>query len=198
MRQRKLKHVNKELMENRGVLVSPKQLDLTNVYLEIGAGKGEFITSLALDNPNKIYVALEINIDICFRILEKKEALKLDNLIIILDDANNLLNYLPKGSIKELYLNFSDPWPKPRHHKRRLTYQTLLDLYLILLSKDGVIQVRTDHKAFFMDSLDYIENRFKIIDKNYNLPSSKYQTEYEKKKRLKGPIYQMKASRLDD
>ncbi len=198
MRQKRLKYVNLELMEENGVMITPKKLNINNYYLEIGAGKGDFITSLALDNPNDTFVAVEMNIDVCYRILEKKLANNIENLIIILDNATNLLEYFNENSAKTIFLNFSDPWPKPRHHKRRLTYYPFLDLYDKLLKDDGIIQYRTDHLNFFNDSLDYIETKFNPFDVNYDLEASKYQTEYEVRKRLKGSIYQLKAGKYDD
>ncbi|HHW79826.1 MAG TPA: tRNA (guanosine(46)-N7)-methyltransferase TrmB [Acholeplasmataceae bacterium] len=198
MRQKKLKYVTLELMEENGVIVRPEKLNITNYHLEIGAGKGDFITSLALDNPNTTFVAIERNINVCYRILEKKNLNQIDNLIIILDDANNLFEYFHFNSAKMIYLNFSDPWPKPRHHKRRLTYKPFLEIYQQLLNKDGIIQFRTDHLAFFNDSLNYFENNFNIYEADFDLEESKYQTEYEKKKRLKGKIYQLKAGQKYD
>ena len=196
MRQKNLKYVNIELMEQNGVITQPTKLNIENFHLEIGAGKGMFITSLAKDNPNELFIAIEKNINVCYRILEKE--LDLNNLIIILDDATNLLEYFNLGSAKMIYLNFSDPWPKARHHKRRLTFYPFLEMYNELLNDLGHIQVRTDHLAFFEDSVEYIETKFNVLDVNYDFPKTNYQTEYESKKRLKGKIYQLKAGKKND
>lgn len=195
MRQKKLKYVTLALMEENGVIIKPQKLNIDNFFLEIGAGKGDFITKLAIDNPNDTFVAVEMNINVCYRILEKKLAGNINNLTIILDDANNLLEYFNNNTANTIYLNFSDPWPKPRHHKRRLTYYPFLDLYNKLLNDKGTIQFRTDHLNFFNDSLEYFEAKYNIFDVNYQLEQSKYQTEYEVKKRLKGNIYQLKAGK---
>ncbi|PKK92958.1 MAG: tRNA (guanosine(46)-N7)-methyltransferase TrmB, partial [Tenericutes bacterium HGW-Tenericutes-6] len=93
MRQKKIKYATRELMEAYDVITLPKMLDLNDdrpVFIEIGSGKGQFITSLARDNKAHLYIALEMNINVCYRILEKKNELKLDNLIIILGDAKDL------------------------------------------------------------------------------------------------------------
>jgi len=193
MRQKKVKYATKEILESYGVIVEPKQLkwDQKKVFLEIGSGKGQFISALAFDHPNDIFIAMEVNINVCYRIMEKKEALKLDNLVIILGDASYLNLYFEKNSIDGIYLNFSDPWPKAKHHKRRLTYPTFLKTYVELLKDDGFLQFRTDHPILFQDSLEYIEPYFKMIEINYNLDASAYMTEYEIKKRAIGPIYQL-------
>lgn len=198
MRQKRLKHVNIEMMKAQGVITDISVLNTNGGFLEVGSGKGQFITSLALDNSDKEFFALEKNIDVCYRILEKKIALGLDNLTIILGDANNLTSYFNKGSIQKIYLNFSDPWPKAKHHKRRLSYKPFLDIYKDLLMSNGELQLRTDHQSFFDDSLQYIECMFKLDDVNYNYKRGKYYTEYELKKLEKGNIYQLKASVKDE
>lgn len=192
MRQKRLKFVNLQLMKDLGVLTEPKLINTNNkeVHLEIGSGKGQFITSLAKDNPNKLFIAVEKNINVCYRIVEKRNQLELDNLIIILDDSNNLLNYLNPQTVNKIYLNFSDPWPKAKHHKRRLTYEPFLQLYKKLLVKEGIISLRTDHYNFFIDSIDYLEKYFYIYDIDLDYQSNEYQTEYEQKKRKIGKIYQ--------
>lgn len=197
MRQKKLKHVDIDLMNELGVITKVKHLDTSNysvVNLEIGSGKGQFITSLANDNKDELFIALERNINVCYRIIEKKLELKLDNLIVILGDSENLLEYLSENTVNNIFLNFSDPWPKARHHKRRLTYQPFLNIYKKLLVSNGILQLRTDHLDLFNDSLEYFENNFNIFDVNRDYKSNEYYTEYEKKKRKIGKIYQSRGS----
>ena len=193
MRQKKVKYATKEILESYDVVIEPKMLDFKEkrVFLEIGSGKGQFITKLAEDNPNDIYIAMEVNINVCYRIMEKKESMKLDNLIIILGDASFLNLYFSENTIDGIYLNFSDPWPKAKHHKRRLTYPTFLKTYVKLLKDHGFIQFRTDHPTLFHESIEYIENYFLITEVNQQLEASLYMTEYEIKKRAIGPIYQL-------
>ena len=193
MRQKKLKYVNLELLEDGGVLVDtvPVEIYHPNTFLEIGSGKGLFITSLAKDHPENFYIAMEVNMNVCYRILEKKKELKLDNLLIILGNADDLLSYIKPQSISGLYLNFSDPWPKKKHHKRRLTAPSFMEKYIQVLKNDAFVQFRTDQIELFDSSIEYMHQYIKLIDINYALEPSRYMTEYEIKKRKIGPIYQL-------
>lgn len=202
MRQKRIKYVTMELLEKHGVITKVEALNIPKnkkINLEIGSGKGQFITKLALDYPHEIFIAMEVNKYVIYRILEKKLELKLDNLIIVLADAKYLETYFQDVLIDGLYLNFSDPWPKAKHHKRRLTYPSFLKLYLKILKKEASIQFRTDHLDLFNDSLTYIEPYFDLYDVTYDLEVSNYMTEYEEKKRQLGPIYQLKGKvKTDD
>ncbi len=164
------------------------------IYLEIGAGKGSFIVNSAKENKDILYVAVEKNESICYRILEKQEQLLLSNLVIICADAIDLCTYLKEKSVTKLFLNFSDPWPKKRHHKRRLTYYPFLRLYKKLLTEEGIIKIRTDSKDFFLDTITYLkaENYF-VYDIINMSPEVKHMSEYEINKRSNGPIYSLKA-----
>lgn len=194
MRQKKIKGLDKTKMQELEAITSPLKLKLEGtVHLEVGSGKGQFISSLANDNKDINYVALERNMDVCYRISQKKQEQQIKNLTVILDDSANILEYLEPNSVDLIYLNFSDPWPKDRHHKRRLTYYSFLELYLKLLKKDGVIQFRTDHESFFNDSITYISKYFDIFQKDFDYQSDKYYTEYEIKRIEKGNLYQLKA-----
>lgn len=195
MRQKTIKGVDEDLLQSRGVITDVYPLDLpnTSIHLEIGSGKGAFITQLAIDHPHEFFIALEKNKYVCYRILEKKEALHINNLAIILGDASDLLTYIGDRKINYIYLNFSDPWPKKKHHKRRLTASSFLNLYIKMMTKDSILQFRTDHQTFFEDSVETISKQFDIYDMDCNLPESLYMTEYETKKRKNGPIYQLKG-----
>lgn len=192
MRQRKIKQATESNLKEKGVITDIERIPLSDhpVYLEIGSGKGQFITSMAKDFPKIQFIAIEVNIDVCYRILEKKLEEKIDNLIIILGDAIHLETYVEKESIDAIYLNFSDPWPKSKHHKRRLTSTMFLDLYRHILKPNGFIQFRTDHLDLFEDSISYMSPYFEITDIIHHLPETRYMTEYEVKKRTEGPIYQ--------
>jgi len=164
------------------------------LHLEIGSGKGQFIYGLASLHQENDYVAVEKDINVAYRIVQKQEEQPLNNLYIINDDALHLEKYFEKHSISTLYLNFSDPWPKTRHHKRRLTFPTFLKLYKQFLTKDGIIELRTDHLELFNDSIGYFESEGFIITKiSYDSPIGESISEYETKKRLLGPIYSLKA-----
>lgn len=197
MRQRKIKNAAPTLLQQAGVIIEPVRLELPDqpIVLEIGSGKGDFIIQMARDYPDKSFYALEANANVLYRILQKNEAEKLNNLTIILGDAKDLLTYFAEHSIAEIYLNFSDPWPKKRHHKRRLTAKSFLELYKRILKRNGFIQFRTDHLALFAASIESfdLQPHFILIEVNYDLPLGKYVTEYEQKKRPSGPIYQLRA-----
>jgi tRNA (guanine-N7-)-methyltransferase len=196
MRQRHIKQATIENLSSMGVLFEPVYLDLSSyskVHLEIGAGKGQFITSLAKDFPNEMFIAIEMDKNVCFRIAEKKIEMKLDNLLILLTSAETITDWFHTETIHIIYLNFSDPWPKAKHHKRRLTWPIMLEKYKMVLKQDGILQFRTDHLVFFQDSLEYLESHFTITDVNMHVEESNYMTEYEVKKRKLGAIYQVKG-----
>lgn len=197
MRQKKIKEATIENLLELGVWVEPQVLpnqEDNDIFMEIGSGKGQFITSLAKDFPERQFVAVEKEQNVCFRLAQKRAEMGLENLIIIMDDAENLKEYFKDAKASVIQLNFSDPWPKARHHKRRLTYNTKLELYKTLLSDDGLLILRTDHLELFNDSIEYInQSNYIIVRSNLDLPESKYMTEYEVKKRVNGPIYQLEA-----
>jgi tRNA (guanine-N7-)-methyltransferase len=194
MRQKKLKYVDEAFLEARDVRMERKRIELPanrRIALEIGSGKGKFITDMARDHPNDLFIAMEVNMNVCYRIVQKRDAYELKNLIIILGDAKHILEYLDEHTIDHIYLNFSDPWPKKRHHKRRLTAPAFLTAYRRILKNDGTLSFRTDHHDFFEDSLIELHGMFRITRVDYNVKASAYMTEYEGKKRAVGPIYQV-------
>ena len=156
-----------------------------NIIIEIGSGKGNFITNLAKDNPNNLYFAIEKDITTCYLLASYIKTLNLSNLVCLNCDGLELINIFSKETISNIYLNFSDPWPKKSHNKRRLTYLTFLNLYYKLLKKGGLISFRTDHLDFFNDSILYLEdsNLFDFITIDFDYPITKYMTEYEIRKR---------------
>ncbi|TNF06618.1 MAG: tRNA (guanosine(46)-N7)-methyltransferase TrmB [Bacillota bacterium] len=193
MRQKRVKQATKELLASEGVIVDIEKIkpEHKRVSLEIGSGKGKFITSLAVDHPDELFIAMEININVCYRILEKRNELNLKNLVIILGDATHLIDYFDPHTVDHIYLNFSDPWPKKKHHKRRLTAPSFLNDYTRILKHDGLLQFRTDHIDLFNDSIETIHSYFEILSVETNLAESNYMTEYEVKKRQEGPIFQL-------
>ncbi len=164
------------------------------IHLELGAGKGQFIFSLANEHKDIMFVAVEQNSSVCYRIVQKQEEQQLNNIKIINDNALHILNHFNLKSVDKIYLNFSDPRPKPRHHKRRLTYPIMLKIYKQLLADNGVIEVRTDSLELFEASIEYFEiEKFKLYDIMYMSPENKHMSEYENLKRQNGPIYSLKA-----
>lgn len=176
------------------VVNEKKKLTKNNLYLELGSGKGNFIYKLAEANPNNHYVAIEKQSDIIYRILQKQEERTLDNLSLLNIDVIEILEYFEPHTINAIYINFPDPWYKPRHHKRRLTYPPFLKMYKLLLIDCGKILIRTDHKDFFNDSLEYLKNESFKVTYSENAKEIFNMSEYEIKKRPHGPIYSIEAS----
>lgn len=166
------------------------------IELEIGAGKGEFISQKAIINKDINYLALEMNtnafVAACRKILEND----LENVYGIVGKAENLLDYFDDGEISKLYLNFSTPWPKKRHNKRRLSHENFLKLYEVILEKSSEIELKTDNEDFFEDSILYFEEfGLEILEINRDLDESdSIVSEYEEKFRNKNmPIYFVRA-----
>ncbi len=154
------------------------------VCIEIGMGMGDFITQSAKNHPDVFYIGLEREETCVARAIKKARELELDNLRIILADAARLEEISDPSSVDLIYLHFSDPWPKKRNHKRRLTYPTFLKIYENILKKDGILIVKTDNSGFFEDSLTYFEGTaFELleIDRDYyreKEPMTAYQAKF--------------------
>ncbi len=147
--------------------------------LEIGCGKGQFIISHAKANPDNMYLAIEGQKNVLVRGLQKAKAEQLKNVLFFakyIDDANDLFE---KGEIDRIYLNFSDPWPKDRHARRRLTHRDRLKTYFDVLKKDGVIEFKTDNDPLFAFSMEEIrESGYEILEYTEDLHSSEYESKY--------------------
>ena len=156
--------------EHPEVGVSEEDLSsLKDFYLEIGSGKGDFLIQMATKYPELTFIGVEKNVT-CAGITAKKISESgLTNTKIIFEDAINVLPNLNSGSVKTIFLNFSDPWPKKRHHKRRLTSNIFLDSYYRVLAKGGRLIFKTDNVDLFNDSLEYFtESKFKLISQTNN------------------------------
>lgn len=168
------------------------------LFLEIGTGKGDFILNMAKNNPQSCFIGIEKNIT-CLAITAKKIVSDgLNNVLLIADDISSVFDALPSHIFQRIYLNFSDPWPKKRHAKRRLTYQTFLDNYRKLLTEDGKIVMKTDNLDLFEFSLEsFKENGYllELINYDYDgLDEGDAQTEYESYFRKEGtPIKKLVA-----
>ena len=209
MRLRKVKDARLKLQESRFFIENPenykgKWISLFNntnpIHIEIGCGKGKFISELALRNPDINYIAIEKFDSVLLRASEKLEDLELNNLKITILDASELLNYFADGEIERIYLNFSDPWPKKCHAKRRLTSKLFLDSYKKILALDGVIIQKTDNIHLFEYSLEsfcangfFIRNISLDLHKNEEMVLNNIETEFEQKWMDKGPIYYLEA-----
>lgn len=162
------------------------------IYLEIGCGKGQFLTALSISNPNIFYLGIEQYESVLYSAVKKSlnhTEGGVNNLRFLCVKAENLLDCFEKGEIDRIYLNFSDPWPKKRHSKRRLTSDRFLPIYDNILASNALIEIKTDNENLFEYSLESISEypRFEIIDSTrdlYNTTSlleNNVPTEYETK-----------------
>jgi tRNA (guanine-N7-)-methyltransferase len=163
------------------------------IYLEIGMGKGKFITEHATKNKNINYIGLEISESIVLKAARNINELKLNNLILININASSLLEIFDVNEISKIFLNFSDPWPKSRHAKRRLTSEDYLSIYKNILIPTGVIELKTDNRNLFEYSvIKFNEFNFKFSELSLDLHAVANDeiitTEYEEKFRSLGNI----------
>ncbi len=126
------------------------------VHIEIGMGKGRFISTLAQMNPDINYVGIEKYSSVLLRAVEKQDELQLPNLRFIRMDAENICEVFAKDEVDRIYLNFSDPWPKDRHAKRRLTSRQFFARYNDILKKDGRVEFKTDNRPLFDFSVEEV------------------------------------------
>lgn len=166
------------------------------VHMEIGCGKGNFACNMAKKHPDVNFVAVERVADVCCIALEKAKASaeerEGDNLRFLIGDAKTLSEHVPPHSLDCIYLNFSDPWPKKGHAKRRLTHRGFLEIYRSLLKEDGVLRLKTDNQGLFDFSLEEFEATGATVlwqtrDLHASeLASDNVMTEYEKNFSEKG------------
>ena len=123
------------------------------IHIEVGSGKGAFITGMAKANPNINYIGIDIQKSVLSYALDKVLAAGVPNIKLLWVDGSDLTNYFADGEIDRLYLNFSDPWPKKRHAKRRLTHADFLKAYEQVLPLEGEIHFKTDNRGLFEYSL---------------------------------------------
>lgn len=167
MRQRTVKNLEERLEQNSSfVIENPREAkgrwaeifgNRNPVYLEIGCGKGQFILTRAERNPQANFIAVEGQANVILRAMEKAEAAELSNLRLFIDFVNDLNDYFEPGELAGVYLNFSDPWPKARHDKRRLTYHKRLENYFQVMGEDGFVEFKTDNEGLFEFTLEEIQ-----------------------------------------
>ena len=169
------------------------------IHLEIGMGKGVFLTTLAERNPNINFVGIEKYSSVLIRALEKCDTLELENIRFIRMEAEYIEDVFEEGEVDHIFLNFSDPWPKDRHAKRRLTSVNFLKRYDTILKKDGVVEFKTDNDDLFEFSLEQVpEAGWEIVAQTWDLHNDEElvkgntMTEYETKfSKLGNPIHKM-------
>jgi tRNA (guanine-N7-)-methyltransferase len=156
------------------------------LHIEIGTGKGRFITGMAKANPHINYIGIELAESVIVTALDKLIEEELPNLKLMNANAKNLAEYFDKGDVDRVYLNFSDPWPKTRHEKRRLTFKSFLDVYKSILVDNGEIHFKTDNQGLFEYSLrSFSEYGLLLTYVSLDLHNSDFEgnimTEYEEK-----------------
>lgn len=172
------------------------------VQIEIGMGKGQFIMELARRNPDINYVGIEKYSSVLIRAIEKRSQEDLPNLLFVRMDAEHIAEVFGEEEVDRIYLNFSDPWPKDRHAKRRLTSKEFLARYDQCLKRDGFIQFKTDNRPLFDFTLEQAaEVGWQTSEVSYDLHHSEYvegniMTEYEQRFSAEGnPIHRVVLTR---
>ena len=197
MRQRNIKNLDQKIRRNSTFLVTDPEScrgrwqevfgNNAPIYLEIGCGKGRFIALRAAAFPEKNFIAVEGQSNVALRALQKAEICHFDNLRIFIDYVDDLGRYFEPGELAGIYLNFSDPWPKARHAKRRLTYREKLKNYRSVMSPEGTIEFKTDNDGLFAFTIDEIRNAgLSIWEMTTDLAASTFEsklftTEYEER-----------------
>lgn len=185
--------------------VFPKKQPL---HIEVGMGKGRFLMDLARLNPDINYVGIEMYDSVLLRAIQKREELEAEgetyeNLFFMRVDARLLPEIFEKGEVDKIYLNFSDPWPKARHAKRRLTSREFLERYDKILVPEGTVEFKTDNRELFEFSLEEVnETKWQLLAHTFDLHHNEemvkgnVMTEYEEKFSSMGnPICKMIINR---
>lgn len=202
----------KEVVKNPENLCSKWNQEFGNdhpLHIEIGMGKGQFLLALAARNPQINYVGIERYSSVLLRAVEKFQELEAtdkapDNIRFICMDANDLPSVFAPAEVSRIYLNFSDPWPKARHARRRLTSNEFFKLYDKVLTIDGTVEFKTDNRPLFDFSVEELQNSelFTLDQLSYDLHNDStmnqgnIMTEYEAKFSSMGnPICKLIAKR---
>lgn len=172
------------------------------IHIEIGMGKGKFLIQLASENPDINYIGIEKYSSVLIRAVEKRKEQELNNLWLIRFDAEYINDIFAENEINRIYLNFSDPWPKDRHAKRRLTSKEFLARYDKFLHPEGEVIFKTDNSELFAFSLEQVDIAdWKLRNHTYDLHHSEYaegnvMTEYEERFSSMGnPIHRLVSYR---
>ena len=212
MRLRNVPGARETIIENQFSIQQPEQMKgkwhevFQNdhpIHIEVGMGKGQFIIEMARRNPEVNYIGIEKYSSVLVRAVEKLEDFEQDNLRLIRMDAENINEEFGKDEVDRIYLNFSDPWPKDRHAKRRLTSRQFFARYDQMLKKEGRVEFKTDNKALFDFSVEEVKEAGWILEEctydlhnDTRLNEGNVMTEYEKKfSELGNPICKLIADR---
>ncbi|MCH5199011.1 MAG: tRNA (guanosine(46)-N7)-methyltransferase TrmB [Oscillospiraceae bacterium] len=219
MRMRRKKHLDEKIAKCSNLILTPpitsdyreevknkEYIDFNEIFgsskplvMEIGCGKGKFICELAKREPDKNFIAVEVNPNVLCSACELAETEGVNNVIYIKCGAEVLTKYIKPHSIERIYLNFSCPFPKKAYENRRLTNIRFLEIYKEILSASGDIHQKTDNMGFFEYSLEqYSLAGFRLKNVSLDLHNSNFEnnivTEYEKKfSELGFRIYRLEA-----
>ena len=171
------------------------------IHIEVGSGKGAFITGMAERHPDINYIAIDMQLTVLSYALDKVLEMNLPNVQLLHVDGSSLTNYFADGEVALVYLNFSDPWPKTRHEKRRLTYKDFLKTYETILVPHGQIHFKTDNRGLFEYSLASMSQYGMTLQQVWldlhadtDFAGKNVMTEYEAKFSSKGQvIYRVEA-----
>ncbi len=173
------------------------------IHIEIGMGKGQFIMQLAKEHPDINYIGIERYSSVLLRALQKMEIEPLPNIRFLCMDASIITEVFDKEEVAKIYLNFSDPWPKERHAKRRLTSRQFFERYDKILARNGVVEFKTDNDDLFAFSMEEVAEAGWTLDAHTFdlhhdpvLNEGNVMTEYEEKfSSLGHPIHKLIARR---
>ena len=191
MRLRKKPHIDEKLQAFADFVtvgeVAPLVKDPSRkLYVEVGTGKGDFITQIAERNPQINFVGMEVEATVVLAAARKVREKNLSNVRLLVCDVNRIAEIFSEHAVDRLYINFCDPWPKKRHAKRRLTHVNFLELYRKILAPDGEIFFKTDNRGLFDFSLEQFASAGMIVrdvtnDLHASEPADNIRTEYETK-----------------
>ncbi|MGM9971014.1 MAG: tRNA (guanosine(46)-N7)-methyltransferase TrmB [Anaeroplasmataceae bacterium] len=208
MRLRKIKDAKERLEKDENYFISnPREYkgkwksifkNDNPIWIEVGAGKGNFAIGMAKHYDNVNFIAIEKFDSVLIKAIEKAQCENISNLKFINDDAILLEEIFDNAEVSNIFLNFSDPWPKTRHAKRRLTSPLFLKVYENILDENGAINQKTDNKILFEYTLESLsQNDWYLSNISVDLHAEEgifnVETEYEAKKKLLGPIYRLEA-----
>ena len=211
MRLRHIKGAEEEIAASPYVIHEPEQQkgrwhevfgNHNPIRIEVGMGKGKFIMELAMKNPDINYIGIERYSSVLLRGLQKRAELEIPNIVFMCIDAQEMAEIFAPGEVDRIYLNFSDPWPKDRHAKRRLTSDRFLAVYDKILKQEGIIEFKTANQDLFRYSLESIPAAGWTVDActfalhHSEIAAGNVMTEYETKFAAEGkPICKLTASR---
>ena len=169
------------------------------IHVEVGTGKGQFLTGMAELHPNINYIGVEKYDSVILTAVDRIKEKELSNFKLLNEDVNDLRNFFTEGEVDQIYINFTDPWPKTRHEKRRLTHERFLEMYEYVLKEKGEIHFKTDNQGLFEYSLHSF-SKYGLLLNNVSLDlhnsdiEGNVMTEYEQKFSEKGyRIYRCEA-----